>query len=47
MRFNLDQLFEEESLEDELLVTQKKIKVQEEEEFNMVQEGLKNKMRSF
>ena len=40
VKFNLDQLFEEESWEDEPLVTQEKIKVQEEEP-TMVQEGAK------
>jgi len=31
MRFNLDQLFEEEPLKEEPIVTQEKIKVQEQE----------------
>jgi len=39
VRFNLDQLIEEESLKP--LITQEKIKVQEEEESTMVQEGAK------
>jgi len=37
-RFNLDQLFEEESLKEVANVTQEKIKVQEKEEPTMIQE---------
>jgi len=39
--FNLDQLFEDESLKEKPNVTQEKIKVQEEEEPTMAQEGPK------
>jgi len=41
LRFNLDQLFEEEYLKEEPIITQEKIKVGEEEEPTMVQEEVK------
>ena len=41
VRFNQDQLFKEESLKEEPLVTQEKVKVQEEEEPTIAQEWAK------
>jgi len=37
-RYNLDQLFQEEPLKEKPIVTQEKIKVQEEEDSSLVQE---------
>jgi len=41
MRFNLDQLFEEEPLKEEPIVTQEKIKVQEQEKPTWKDQGQK------